>query len=66
MVTSHAVPAASRGAARRHRVEGGRPHAVKVRFTDDEYAALAGRAAAARVSIQRFLVDAALDPGLLT
>jgi hypothetical protein len=62
MVTNHAVPAASRGAARRHRVESGRPHAVKVRFTDDEYAALVGRAAAARVSIQRFLVEGALAP----
>jgi hypothetical protein len=62
MVTNHAVPAASRGAARRHRVEGGRPHAVKVRFTDDEYAALSARAAASRVSIQRFLVEGALTP----
>jgi hypothetical protein len=54
------VPSASRGAARRHRVEGGRPHAVKIRLTDTEYAAVTARACAARVSVQRFLADCAL------
>lgn len=62
MVTERAVPAASHGATRRHRVEGGRPHAVKVRFTDDEFAAVAERAADAQVSVQRFLVEGALAP----
>ncbi len=62
MVTEHTVPAASRGAARRHRVEGGRPREVKVRFTDAEYEAIAVRAAAARVSVQRFLAEGALAP----
>ncbi|MBO0803217.1 MAG: hypothetical protein J2P25_09105 [Nocardiopsaceae bacterium] len=55
-----AVPAASKGAARRHRVEGGRPHAVKIRLTDAEYDAIAARAAEARVSVQRYLVGRAL------
>jgi hypothetical protein len=56
----HTVPAASKGSARRHRVEGGRKHEVKIRFTDAEYDAIAARAADAKVSIQRFLVDGAL------
>lgn len=54
------VPAASRGSARRHRIEGGRKHQIKIRFTDAEYEAIAARAAEARVSVQRFLVDSAL------
>lgn len=54
------VPAASNGAARRHRVEGGRPHAVKVRLTDAEYDALAARAAEAKVNVQRYLIERAL------
>lgn len=54
------VPAASKGSARRHRVEGGRKHEVKIRFTDAEYDAIAARAADAKVSVQRFLVDGAL------
>jgi len=54
------VPSASSGPARRHRVEGGRKKAVKIRFTDDEYAAIAARAAEARVSVQRYLVARAL------
>jgi uncharacterized protein (DUF1778 family) len=62
MVTEHVVPAAAHGAARRHRVEGGRQHAVKVRFTDEEYDQIAERASAARVSVQRFLVEGALAP----
>ena len=58
--TKHPVPAASRGAARRRRVEGGRHHAVKIRFTDVEYDAIAARATQARVSVQRFMVGCAL------
>jgi Bacterial mobilisation protein (MobC) len=54
------VPAASRGTARRRRVQGGRPIAVKIRLTDTEYAAVTARACGARVSIQRFLTDCAL------
>lgn len=59
MVTERPVPAASNGAARRHRVEGGRPHAVKIRFTDAEFEALMARAASAGLSIQRYLTDRA-------
>jgi uncharacterized protein (DUF1778 family) len=55
-------PAALVGAPRRHRVEGGRQHAVKVRFTEEEYSQIAERAAAAHVSVQRFLVEGALAP----
>jgi hypothetical protein len=58
-VTDRPVPAASNGAARRHRVEGGRPHAVKIRFTDTEYEAVTARAASAGVSVQRYLTDRA-------
>jgi hypothetical protein len=57
---AHAVPSALNGAARRHRVEGGRQHTVKIRFTDAEYGAIAARAVEARVSIPRLLVDSAL------
>lgn len=56
----HPVPSASSGSARRHRVEGGRQKAVKIRFTDDEYDAIAARASEARVSVQRYLVARAL------
>ena len=58
-MTDRPVPAASNGAARRHRVEGGRPHAVKIRFTDTEYEAVTARAASAGVSVQRYLTDRA-------
>jgi hypothetical protein len=61
MMQEHTVPAASNGAARRHRVEGGRPRAVKIRFTDPEYDAIVARAAEARVSVQRYLVERALS-----
>jgi Bacterial mobilisation protein (MobC) len=54
------VPAAVRGAARMRRQPGGRGHQVKVRLNDAEYAATAARAAGARVSMQRLLVEAAL------
>jgi len=54
------IPAASRGTARRHRVQGGRPNAVKIRLTDTEYTAVTARACEARVSVQRFLTDCAL------
>jgi len=56
----HPVPSASNGAARRHRIEGGRPRHVKIRFTDAEYNAIVARAIEARVSIPRLLVDSAL------
>ncbi|HXL93522.1 MAG TPA: plasmid mobilization relaxosome protein MobC [Streptosporangiaceae bacterium] len=54
------VPALSRGGARRRRVEGGRQRAVKVRFTDAEYAAITARAAESGVSVQWLLVAGAL------
>ena len=54
------VPSAARGSARRRRVEGGRQRAVKIRLTDAEYEALVARAIDARVSIQRYLIAAAL------
>ncbi|HZR49141.1 MAG TPA: plasmid mobilization relaxosome protein MobC [Streptosporangiaceae bacterium] len=54
------VPAASTSASRRHRVAGGRPRHVKIRFTDAEYDAIAARAVEAGVSIPRLLVDGAL------
>lgn len=56
----HTVPAASKGSARRHRVEGGRQRAVKIKLTDAEYDAIAARAAGANVSVQRYLVGRAL------
>lgn len=52
--------AASRGSARRHRVEGGRHRELKLRFTDDEYDAIMARAADARVSVHRYMADGAL------
>lgn len=57
------VPAGSRGSARRHRVEGGRRREVRLRYTDAEYDALAARAAAAGVSVQRFLTEAGFAAG---
>jgi hypothetical protein len=54
------TPSAARGAARRHRVQGGRQCAVEIKFTDAEYAAVATRAAESKVSVQRFLVGCAL------
>jgi hypothetical protein len=62
-VPERPVPAASNGAARRHRVEGGRPHAVKIRFTDAEFEAVSARAANAGVSVQRNLADRAFARG---
>lgn len=56
----HVVPSASSGSARRHRVEGGRKKEVKIRFTDEEFNAVAARASEARVSVQRYLVARAL------
>ncbi len=60
------VPSAARGAARRRRVEGGRPRAVKIRLTDAEYEAIAARAADSGVSVQRLLVAGALTSGPAT
>ena len=57
------VPAASRGATRRHRVEGGRRLVVKIRFSEAERDAIAVRAASAHVSIPRFMVDSSLARG---
>jgi hypothetical protein len=54
------VPAASRGTARRHRVQGGRPCVVQIRFTDAEYTAIAARATESKVSVQRYLAGCAL------
>lgn len=54
------VPAASRGVARRHRVEGGRQRVVKFRFTDAEYEAISIRAAEAGVSVPRLVIASAL------
>jgi hypothetical protein len=54
------VAAASRGSARRHRVEGGRHRELKLRFTDDEYDAIIVRAADAKVSVHRYMADGAL------
>jgi hypothetical protein len=58
--TRRAAPSAARGAARRKRVAGGHPNAIKVRLTDEERDALITRATAAHRSIQRFLVETAL------
>jgi hypothetical protein len=57
---SRQVPSAAKGSARRPRVEGGRRHDVKLCLTDEEYAAIAERAADAKVSVPRYLTDAAL------
>jgi hypothetical protein len=54
------VAAASRGSARRHRIEGGRRRELKIRFTDAEYDAIIARAADARVSVHRYVADGAL------
>lgn len=58
--SAHRVPSASNGAARRHRVEGGRRHVVKVRLDDAEYDAITARAADSKVSVQWLLVSSAL------
>jgi hypothetical protein len=58
--TSRPVPAACRGSARRHRVEGGRRRELKIRFTDAELDAITARAADAYVSVQRFMVSSSL------
>jgi hypothetical protein len=52
------VPAAAKGSARRRRVDGGRRNAIKIKFTDAEFAAIVARADAAQVSVQRCLTDA--------
>ena len=53
------VPAAAKGSARRRRIEGGRPHTIKIRFTEAEFAAIITCADAAHVSVQHYLTDAA-------
>lgn len=47
---------------RRRRVPGGRPIAVQVKFTADEYAAVVLRAAAAQLSVPSYLALTALRP----
>jgi hypothetical protein len=42
------------------REPGGRHHQVKVRFSDEEFAAASARAAAAKISLARLLAEAAL------
>ena len=54
------VPSAAKGEVRRHRIEGGRQHAIKIRLSDIEYEALIRRALASHVSVQHYLVGAAL------
>lgn len=54
------VPSSGGGARRLKRETLGRQHVVKVRLNDDEERALTLRAAAAGVSRQRFLLEAAL------
>lgn len=58
--SARCVPSASNGAARRHRVEGGRQHVLKLRLDDAEYDAITARAADSKVSVQRLLVSCAL------
>jgi len=60
------VASAARGSARLVRREGGRRHQVKVRLSEEEYAAVGARAAAARVSVPRLLVEAALAGDAVT
>jgi hypothetical protein len=55
-----AAPSAANGAARLHRVDGGRRHAVTVRLDDTEYRSVLDRAAEYKLSIQRFLLSCAL------
>jgi hypothetical protein len=59
--SSHPVPSAARGSARRHRVDGGRHCVVRVRFTDAEFAAVEARAAESKVTMQRYLAGCALS-----
>jgi hypothetical protein len=54
------IPAAFRGSARRRRAEGGRRYEMTMRFTGPEYDEIAARAAQARLSVPRYLVDSAL------
>jgi len=49
------------GGRRRSRAEGGRPHKFTVRFTDEEFQAVALKATAARVSIPHYLALRALE-----
>lgn len=60
------VAAAGRGAARMKRLPGGRSHQARVTMSDGEYAVIAARAAAARVSVPRFLAEAALAGDAVT
>jgi uncharacterized protein (DUF1778 family) len=53
------VPSEAKGAARRNRVQGGRPHSIKVRLTTEERAILVASAAEAQLSVQRFLLESA-------
>jgi hypothetical protein len=60
-VTRNTVPSQAHGAARLRRVEGGRQHVVKVKLDEAEYAAIAGRAADLKISIQRYFVSSAFN-----
>lgn len=50
----------TRKARRQRRVEGGSPHRINVRTTPQTYARLAAGAAAARLSIPRYLIESTL------
>jgi hypothetical protein len=51
-----------RAGLRRRRSEGGRPHRVVVRFTDEELARVSARAEGARRTVPALLADLALTP----
>ena len=48
--------------SRRRRAQGGRPHRVVVRLTDDELVRIRGRAAVLGITVQGLLVESALTP----
>lgn len=62
--TTVAVESAAKAPAggRRRRVQGGRSKRVVVRLTEEEHSVLVERAAAAGVSVPRFLIECGLDP----
>lgn len=61
-IAARPVPSEASGSARLRRVAGGRHHVLKVKLDDAEYAAVAERASALKISLQRLLVSSALAP----
>ena len=60
-MTEDAGFSAVSGATRQRRIPGGRSRCIDVKVSDEDYVQLASRAAAARLSLPRYLVDTALS-----